>query len=144
MIAGLQKNEVNRISEIWLDTNIKAHNFIDRNYWEDNYEIVKKLLSEAEIYVYKNDKDIIQGFIGLSNDYIAGIFVCEEAQSKGIGKKLLDFAKKLKTGLCLNVYEKNVRAIKFYQREDFSIQSQDIDEKTGQKEYFMIWNGETI
>lgn len=139
MIVRLQKNEVNRISEIWLDTNIKAHNFIDRTYWKDNYEIVKKLFLEAEIYVYKDDADIIEGFVGLRNDYIARIFVCEQAQSKGIGKELLDFAKKVRARLYLHVYQKNVRAVKFYQREDFSIQSQGMDEETGQKEYCMIW-----
>ena len=35
----------------------------------------------------------IQGFIGLSNEYIEGIFVSAEMQSQGIGKILLNYAK---------------------------------------------------
>ena len=36
----------------------------------------------------------ICGFIGLAEDHIAGIFVRGEAQSRGIGKELLDQVKR--------------------------------------------------
>ena len=35
--------------------------------------------------------------------------------------------------------KKNVRAISFYQRERFIIQSEQLDELTGEKEYVMNW-----
>ena len=35
--------------------------------------------------------------------------------------------------------KKNVCALKFYQRENFMICSEDTDEATGEKEYAMIW-----
>mgnify|MGYP004563481437 FL=1 len=34
---------------------------------------MKEMMSQAEIYVYEDDK-MIQGFVGLSNEYIEGIF----------------------------------------------------------------------
>lgn len=132
--------QVNEIAKIWLNTNIKAHNFIPAQYWQSNFETVKKMFLQAEIYIYENEKtDKVQGFIGLSDCYIAGIFICREAQSNRIGKQLLDFVKKIKTELSLNVYKKNVRAVKFYQRENFRIHSEDIDENTREEEYVMIW-----
>ena len=39
----------------------------------------------------------------------------------------------------LNVYQKNARAISFYQREGFIIQCEGLDEATGEKEYTMLW-----
>lgn len=48
----------------------------------------------------------IDGFIGLNNDYIEGIFIKDVAQSKGTGKQLLDQVKKIKSTLKLNVYQK--------------------------------------
>ena len=48
-----------------------------------------------------------------TDNYIAGIFVKEAAQSKGIGKQLLNYVKELKSVLSLNVYQKNIRAISF-------------------------------
>ena len=54
------------------------------------------------------DKAQILGFIGLAEDYIAGIFAGER-RSRGIGKELLDHAKRGKRKLTLNVYAKHGR-----------------------------------
>lgn len=138
MIRKLKETDLDKVAEIWLDTNIKAHSFIPAPYWETNFDMVKKMLLQAEVYLYEDEKTI-HGFIGLYNDYIAGIFVSENAQSHGIGKLLLDFVKSQKKKLHLNVYQKNERAIHFYQREGFEIQSEGLDEATGEKEYAMAW-----
>ena len=98
------------------------------------------MLPLAEIYVYEDDcAKQIDGFIGLNDNYIEGIFVKEEAQSKRIGKQLLDCAKEVKSTLRLSVYRKNEKAIKFYLREKFSIQSENVDDNTGEKEFIMAW-----
>ena len=138
MIRSLQKADINRVAYIWLDTKLKAHSFISAQYWESNYELVKEMLSQAEVYVYE-DGQKIQGFIGLSDKYIEGIFVSEKMQSQGIGKLLLNYIKDKKDALRLNVYQKNTRAIHFYQREGFEIQCEGLDEATGEKDYVMIW-----
>ena len=114
MIRKLQKTDINRVADIWLKTNLKAHYFIPEQYWTNNYEVVKEMLPQAEVYVYEDDK-IIQGFAGINDEYIEGIFVSDEMQSHGIGKILLDYIKDKKVRLQLNVYQKNVRAISFYQ-----------------------------
>lgn len=138
MIRKLQKTDINRVAEIWLDANIKAHSFIPFQYWTDHYTGVKEQLALAEVYVYESMGDIL-GFIGMVDDYIAGIFVCEQAQSSGIGKGLLEFAKGIKETLRLNVYQKNVRAVRFYQREGFKISHEGKDENTKENDYLMVW-----
>ena len=138
MIRKLQKVDINRVADIWLKTNLKAHFFIPEQYWISNYEFVKEMLPQAEVYVYEDDK-MIQGFIGVSDEYIEGIFVSDEMQSRGIGKMLLDYIKDKKDRLQLKVYQKNVRAMSFYQREGFTIQSEEMDEFTREKEYVMNW-----
>ena len=138
MIRKLQKADINRVADIWLKTNLKAHFFIPEQYWISNYEFVKEMLPQAEVYVYEDDK-MIQGFIGVSDEYIEGIFVSDEMQSRGIGKMLLDYIKDKKDRLQLKVYQKNVRAMSFYQREGFTFQSESMDEFTGEKEYVMNW-----
>lgn len=140
MIRRLQEIDKSRVADIWLDTNLKAHNFISAQYWRNHFEAVKEMLSQAEVYVYEDEnKNRIQGFVGLDDDYIAGIFVWSEAQSSGIGKQLLDFVKGIKKQLSLSVYQKNTRAIKFYLRENFKIQCENTDKDTGEKEYLMVW-----
>lgn len=138
MIRELRKVDINKVAEIWLDTNIKTHYFISAQYWKSNFELVKELLLQATVYVYE-DKQEIQVFIGLSNEYIEGIFVSAEMQSQGIGKILLNYVKGKRNKLILNVYQKNTRAISFYQREGFEIQYSGLDEATGEKDYVMAW-----
>ena len=120
MISRLQSEYTGRVAEIWLEGNLNAHCFIPAQYWRDNFELVKELLGQAEVYVYEDARQI-QGFIGLNDEYIEGIFVFDEMQSHGIGKILLDYIKDKKVRLQLNVYQKNVRAMSFYQREGFTI-----------------------
>ena len=138
MIRKLQKADINKVADIWLDTNIKAHYFIPAQYWKRNFDLVKELLLQATVYVYE-DKQEIQGFVGLSDEYIEGIFVSAEMQSQGIGKILLNYVKGKRNNLLLNVYQKNARAISFYQREGFEIQCNGIDEATGERDYVMAW-----
>lgn len=138
MIRPLQASDLAGVAEIWLNTNQKAHDFIPAEYWQDHFEQVKQMLPLAEVYLYEEQGEI-QGFIGLSGSYIAGIFVCGQAQSRGIGRKLLDYAKAGKNRLELRVYQKNARAIAFYRREQFEIQSECLDGETGEKEYLMAW-----
>lgn len=140
MIREFRKNDISVIMQIWFDTNIQAHSFISKEYWTDNYNMVKGMLPQAELYVYEDDSNNrIEGFIGLTGNYIAGIFVRNGAQSKGIGKQLLDYVKDIKINLNLSVYKKNIRAICFYQREHFVIQSENIDDETNEKEFVMAW-----
>ena len=129
MIRKLQKADINRVADIWLDTNLKSHSFIPAKYWKDNFELVKGMLSQAEVYIYENNHD----------EYIEGIFVSNEMQSQGIGKILINYVKDKRKKLFLNVYQKNTRAISFYQREDFKIRCSGIDDATGEKDYLMTW-----
>lgn len=141
MIRAFKENDLSAVMQIWLDGNIKAHSFIPKSYWMDNYDMVKNLLPQAEVYVYEDDETKqIEGFIGLTDNYVAGLFIKENMQSKGIGKQLLNYAKGIKSNMSLNVYSKNIRAIQFYLREQFTIQSEGTDENTSEKELTMAWS----
>ena len=73
MIREFQRDDINKVADIWLGTNIKAHNFIPAEYWKGNFKSVKEALSQAEIYVYEYDTEI-QGFIGLNDEYVEGSY----------------------------------------------------------------------
>lgn len=138
MIRKFKNEDIDSVMEIWLGENIKSHYFVDEKYWKNNYDLVKKMILEAEIYVYVEGQEIV-AFLGLMDTYIAGIFVDSNYQSQGIGKELLDFAKSIKDNLSLEVYLENNGAFSFYKREKFVVKEKSIDESTGESEYFMIW-----
>ncbi|MFD2115187.1 GNAT family N-acetyltransferase [Paenibacillus yanchengensis] len=139
MIRKFEIIELDAVMKIWLETNSTAHDFIDKSYWQGNYERVKEMLPNATIFVYESN-NIIQGFIGLMGSYIAGIFVNAASQSKGVGKLLLEYVKENNAELSLQVYKKNARAITFYLREDFVISNEKMDEDTGELELEMNWS----
>lgn len=138
MIRKFENKDLEEIMKIWLNVNIQAHDFIPEDYWKDNFDSVKSMLPDAEIYVYESEGKI-KAFAGIDNGYIAGIFVSNEMQSNGVGKQLLDKTKELYPNLSLTVYKKNRKAINFYKRERFIIKQEQIDENTGEVEYLMAW-----
>ena len=45
MIRKLLNGDIDRVADIWLKTNLKAHYFISNQYWKSNYELVKEMIS---------------------------------------------------------------------------------------------------
>lgn len=140
MIRNFKNSDLSSIMQIWLTSNTEVHNFVPEKYWTDHVEMVKEMLPQAEIYVSENENiQQIDGFIGVNEDYIEGIFVKKSMRSKGIGKQLLDYVEKIKSQISLSVYQKNKKAISFYQREHFTMEGEGMDDDTGEKDFFMIW-----
>lgn len=139
MIRKFKQNDTDAVMQIWKNENIKAHDFISRDYWNNNFEYVKTALSEAEIYVFEENCEIL-GFIGLNGSYVEGIFVNSGSQHKGIGTDLLNKAKEMHCELTLSVYEKNIKARLFYEKNGFEIISCGTDCETDEKEFRMMWN----
>lgn len=138
MIRKFKENDIEAIMQIWKKENIEAHKFISKQYWEKNYNYVKEILPNAEIYVYTLKEKIV-GFIGLQDNYIAGIFIEINSQNKGIGTALLNKVKQNRKELKLRVYEKNTKAMEFYKKNGFIVINRNIEEDTKEIEYYMIW-----
>ena len=138
MIREMQAGDIGRVMEIWLKENTEAHRFIDAQYWKGHFEMVREMLPQAEVYVSQNG-GCVNGFIGLNGGYIEGIFVSGNAQSRRIGRQLMEHAKRLRGQLSLSVYQKNESAIRFYRREGFRIERAGVDEETGEPEFTMVW-----
>ncbi len=139
MIRKFEKNDINTVMQIWKNENIKAHKFISKEYWKNNYNYVKEILPNAEIYVYVLKGNIV-GFIGINENYIEWIFIDTNNQCKGIGTSLLNKVKENRDNLTLSVYKKNISAINFYKKNDFIITSENIDKDTAEIEYTMTCN----
>lgn len=139
MVRMMRERDLNPVMNLWLETNIKAHDFIPGRYWEAQRELVQKLLPKAEVLVWEDLDGGLKGFCGLSEEHLEGLFVAYGAQSRGIGRELLNAAKARRDRLTLQVYQKNIRAATFYRREGFTVQKEGVDERTGEAELWMLW-----
>lgn len=144
-MADIQINKTNskvdldRIIDIWLKSNLETHSYIDEKYFIDNKNFVRDAFRTADIRYIKEDGEI-KGFIGLNNNYIAGIFIDKLSRNKGYGKLLIDDIKKDYNDLTLNVYIKNKKAIDFYKREGFIIVEESLDSENNEREYLMKYS----
>lgn len=137
-IRRMRPGEVDSVMLIWLQGNMDAHPFIAASYWQGNMAEVREAILAAEIWVCA-DGDI-QGFIGIVDGYVAGLFVRSDARGLGIGTALLSKARESSERLCLHVYKKNRAAVDFYLHNSFSICAMDVDGNTGEEEYEMQWS----
>lgn len=98
-------------------------------------------LPNSETYLaIENGK--IAGFVAMTENFLAAIFVENQIQGKGIGKRLLNFVKNTRTLIQLKVYKKNTKTIEFYKSQGFKVISDNKEEKTGEYEFLMEWSTE--
>ncbi|MGI6029142.1 MAG: GNAT family N-acetyltransferase [Candidatus Heteroscillospira sp.] len=140
MIRKFKPRDLDRVMQLWLEGNLDAHDFVPGDYWTSNAAAVSELLLQAELYVFELCGEI-QGFAGMQDDYLAGIFVDKACRSMGIGKQLLEHIKKNHSVFTLNVYQRNRKAVEFYLREGLLVLGKSLDQDTGETEYTMQWSG---
>lgn len=138
MIRKKDSKDIKKIMDIWIVSNLDAHNFISKDYFYNNFDFVKDAIENATVYVYEQESKVI-GFVSINQEFIEGIFVDRNYRSKGIGKKLIDYCKKNYNTLSLNVYCKNKKAIEFYKREGFEICEKKLEKDNKEFEYVMKW-----
>lgn len=58
MIRKLEKTDVDKVANLWLEANLTACDFIPEKYWKDHFNIVKEQLLQAEVYLYEDCESI--------------------------------------------------------------------------------------
>ncbi len=132
------EQEINRVMEIWKESTIQAHSFMAKEYWLQNYTVVKeKYIPMSITYLYLEDNEI-KGFISIvDGQFIGALFVAVNCQGKGIGRKLLDHVKGIYDRLTLAVYKDNEQAVSFYQKNGFVLKQEQLNKETNHLEYRM-------
>lgn len=137
-IRPLEHGDIEPVMRIWLSGNVQAHPFVPAAYWEKNASAVREQIAQAEVFVLEAD-GAVRGFIGLTDDFIAGLFVDAPYRGMGIGRRLLEHAKARHAALSLSVYPQNRRAADFYAHAGFAVSEEGIDAETGCAEWIMTW-----
>ena len=138
MIRKLNEADIDKVMDIWMKSTIKAHGFISKEYWQNNYNTVKEVyIPMSETFVYK-DVQGIKGFISvINNEFIGALFVDIDFQGNGIGKQLIDYAVSKYGKLQLAVYKENKKSVEFYINRGFKIIEEQINDDSKHVEYIM-------
>lgn len=138
MIRKLKNTDIDKLMDIWLESTVRSHSFISREYWESNYKVVKDVyMPIADTFVYEEEGET-KGFISIiNNEFIGALFVDVKFQGMGIGSKLIDYSVEKYKKLTLAVYKENKKSVEFYTRKGFKIIEEGLNEDSGYTEYIM-------
>ncbi len=123
-IRKANRNDLSRIAEIQV-FNYRLYFYpifkADKYYFDELS--VPSLMQKYEsgldgLYVY--DDGVVKGFIKIEGTYIARLFVEPVLQNASIGSGLLEYAMKEHNADHLWTLEKNIKAIRFYERHGFA------------------------
>jgi GNAT superfamily N-acetyltransferase len=85
---------------IWLEASIKAHDFVDAQFWKSQVDNMRRIyIPASETFVYESDAKVV-GFCALHENCLAAIFVIPAFQGQGIGKALPSHAKAQRSIAC--------------------------------------------
>jgi ribosomal protein S18 acetylase RimI-like enzyme len=88
---------------------------------EDRPRLGGWIAERHEVWVAEETGRVL-GFLGLDAGFVSHLYVDPEAQNRGVGRALLDCAKRLRPdGLELWVFQRNEGARRFYERHGFSL-----------------------
>ncbi|MBC8953634.1 GCN5 family acetyltransferase [Xenorhabdus sp. PB62.4] len=137
MIRSFTEADMDAVLSIWLEASMKAHDFVAADFWQSQVKNMRNIyIPASEVHVYVQDSNVI-AFYALHGNELAAIFVSPDKQGQGIGKTLIDDAKKRRNELTLSVYQQNQASYNFYLSQGFYVVSEEIDANTGCQEYFM-------
>ncbi len=123
MIRKAENKDLSRIAEIQV-FNYRLYFYpifqCDEYYFAELQvpSLISKYEAELDsLYVY--DDGVVKGFIKIEGTYIARLFVEPVLQNASIGSQLLEYAVNKHHADHLWVLEKNIKAIRFYERNGF-------------------------
>ena len=111
---------------LWEASVRSSHSFLS----EIDIRFYKALLSKeyfpaVRLYMIRNNDGLVLAFMGVSDELIEMLFVHPDAQGKGYGKALIDYAVWKKHIYKVDVNEQNTSAFNFYRRQGFKVIGRD-------------------
>ncbi len=127
MIRKAKANDISRIAEILVfDKRINFRPIFKNDEYSFNELQVMSVARDylnpeilGNIYVY--DDGIVKGLIHIAETEIKELYVDHFFQNQGIGGSLIEFAKEEHGAEYLWAIEKNINAIRFYEKHGFCL-----------------------
>lgn len=134
MIRPFVDEDLAELLDVWYRASLISHSFLSEEFFETERELIAaEWLPHSETTVYELDGRVV-GFLSLVGNEVGGIFVDPDYQRRGIGRALMDGARKAREFLELDVFEANGTARRFYQAYGFELRDRHINPDTGYPE----------
>ena len=120
--------------DVWYQASLIAHSFLSREFLDnERSQIATQWLPVAKTTVYETEGRVV-GFLSLVDNEVGGLFVHPDHQRRGIGRALMDHARRTRPFLELDVFAANTSGRAFYDSYGFELVDRHINQDTGQPE----------
>lgn len=124
LIRDYRSDDFDAVTIIWRISREKSLPELERTkghfFYEDQDYFRHHILKENKVFVVESD-DRPVAFLAIKDDFIDRLYVHPDYQQRGIGKALLDYARKLSADhLWLYTLQVNMGARAFYEKNGFT------------------------
>lgn len=131
MIRAYEEKDLSQLLEAWYSASKVAHPFLDEDFFDqERRDIATRHLPNAETWVFERD-GLVVGFIALIGNEVGGIFVDARFHGQGIGRALMDHARRSRDVLELDVFKDNLVGRRFYEKYGFRQVGEHLHPETG-------------
>ncbi|EHN15144.1 GNAT family N-acetyltransferase [Clostridium sporogenes] len=119
-LNNINKDDMDNILNVWESSVRATHTFLK----EEDIISIKPQVKEGVDYVSKflcvrDEKGIIQAFMGVHNSKIEMLFVDLNSRGNGISKKLINYAINVLNAKFVDVNKQNTQGVEFYKHMGF-------------------------
>lgn len=119
LIEPAGKQDYQQLITVWESSVRATHHFLsESDIVTYRTLILNQYFDQVQLYCIKQEHEIL-GFIGINGESVQMLFIHPDARGKGLGKALIDFAKKEHGVNTVDVNEQNDQAVGFYQKLGF-------------------------
>ncbi|HLV02462.1 MAG TPA: GNAT family N-acetyltransferase [Acidobacteriota bacterium] len=119
--------------QIWLESVRATHTFLSEEDIQYFAPFVREYLASqsAQFWVLCSHNGETAGFIGLERNKIEALFLAPKFHRQGGGRLLVEFARRLRGELTVDVNEQNTAACRFYEACGFIVEGRSALDSSG-------------
>ena len=119
MLRPYEHDDLEALLDVWYRASLIAHWFLSEEFLvAERRQIAEDWLPVSETTVAETAGRVV-GFLSLVGNEVGGTFVDPDHQGRGVGRALMDHARRVRPHLELSVFEDNLIGRRFYDAYGF-------------------------
>jgi putative acetyltransferase len=130
-IRPYSPDDIESVLDIWESASRVGHPFLSESFLTEGREKIRReYMPMATTWIFEEGGTSV-GFISLIGEEVGALFVDPAVHRRGVGRALMDFAKRKRAALELGVFVSNTAGRAFYEECGFVTTSEYLDAETG-------------
>jgi len=130
--------DLDSVLDVWERASRTAHSFLPESFFATERNLLaSRFLPRSTTTVAEVDGRVV-GFLSRRGHEVGGLFVDPDHQRQGVGRALVDAARRPGEPLELDVFEENATGRAFYAAYGFGVAGRHLDDEVGHHELRLL------